>query len=305
MNRIDRLFAITLLLQSKRRVRALDLARHFDVSERTIYRDMAALSESGVPIVSLPGEGYELAEGYYLPPLLFTPSEAAALFLGAQMLVAHATGRLPADAWQALAKISVILPARLRAEVERLTDIIHFIAPTPQFDLDEPRLATLQQAIRERRLVRLRYHSHSRDEVTEREVEPYRLSYNNGAWYMEGYCRLRHDVRDFRLNRIEDLKVLTATFTPREAPRPASEPITVRVRFAPEVARWVRERQHYGFQEEEVPDSRGVVMIYRVGALAEIQPWLLGWGASAEPLSPPELREAIRQEISRLAELLT
>ena len=73
MNRIDRLFAILLLIQRKRRVRAIDLAQAFEVSERTIYRDMAALSESGVPIVALPGAGYELVEGYYLPPLLFTP----------------------------------------------------------------------------------------------------------------------------------------------------------------------------------------------------------------------------------------
>lgn len=77
MNRIDRLFAILLLLQARRRVRAQDLVAAFEVTERAIYRDVAALSEGGVPIVSLPGAGYELAEGYMLPPLLFTPAEAA------------------------------------------------------------------------------------------------------------------------------------------------------------------------------------------------------------------------------------
>ena len=98
MNRIDRLFAITLLLQARGRLRAKDLAVWFEVSERTIYRDIAALSESGVPVVSLPGEGYELMEGFFLPPLLFTSVEASALLLGAQMLTSHATGRLPASA---------------------------------------------------------------------------------------------------------------------------------------------------------------------------------------------------------------
>ena len=98
MNRVDRLFAITLLLQARRKIRARDLAEKFEINKRTIYRDMAALSESGVPIVSTPGEGYELIEGYYLPPLLFTPSEAAALFLSAHFLIANATGRVPKDA---------------------------------------------------------------------------------------------------------------------------------------------------------------------------------------------------------------
>ena len=82
MNRIDRLFATLLLLQARRRLRAEDLAGHFEVSRRTISRDMAALAEMGVPLVSLPGEGYELMPGYYLPPLVFDEDEAAALFLG-------------------------------------------------------------------------------------------------------------------------------------------------------------------------------------------------------------------------------
>ncbi len=95
MNRVDRLFAILLLLQHKRRIRAHDLAESFEVSERTIYRDMEALSESGVPLYGTPGEGYELMEGYFVPPLLFTPAEANALFLSAKMLMSYTTGELP------------------------------------------------------------------------------------------------------------------------------------------------------------------------------------------------------------------
>jgi predicted DNA-binding transcriptional regulator YafY len=94
VNRTDRLFAITVLLQSRTRLRAQDLALRFGVSKRTVYRDIAALSESGVPVVSLPGEGYELMEGFSLPPLAFTTGEASALFLGGRLLAEHATGRL-------------------------------------------------------------------------------------------------------------------------------------------------------------------------------------------------------------------
>jgi predicted DNA-binding transcriptional regulator YafY len=94
MNRIDRLFGILLILQNQPRVRAQDLAERFEVSKRTIYRDITALSEMGVPIVSLPGEGYELMEGFYLPSLIFTDDEAIALFLGARLLIQQAAGAL-------------------------------------------------------------------------------------------------------------------------------------------------------------------------------------------------------------------
>ena len=96
MNRVDRLFGILLQLQQRRRVRAQDLAARFEVSERTIYRDMTALCEVGVPITALPGEGYELMEGYYLRPLVFTPEEAGALSLAAQMFLSQASGRVAA-----------------------------------------------------------------------------------------------------------------------------------------------------------------------------------------------------------------
>jgi predicted DNA-binding transcriptional regulator YafY len=306
MNRIDRLFAILLLIQRKRRVRALDLAQAFEVSERTIYRDMVALNESGVPIVALPGTGYELVEGYYLPPLLFTPDEAAALFLGVHMLLAHTEGRTGADAERALAKVALVLPKMLRQNTERLASSIEFFMPRTRFDLDDPHLAASQQAIWEWRVVRLRYHSYSRDEITEREVEPHTLTYAGGAWYLNGYCRLRQDVRAFRLNRIERLELLRETFEPHQAPTPAPAAITVRVRFDPGAARWVRERQHYAFQAEESPAGEGgPVMVYRVHTLSDLIPWLLGWGASAEALDPPELRAQLRAEALKLAQLLT
>lgn len=305
MNRTDRLFAITVLLQSRVRVRALDLTQRFGVSKRTIYRDIAALSESGVPIVSLPGEGYELMQGFSLPPLTFTPGEASALFLGSRLLTEHATGRLRMDAAQALEKIAAILPAPTRAWVERLTAIVDFIATRPCFDLDDPRLVLLQNAIAEHQVVHLHYHSRSRDEVTERTVEPSRLHYNEGVWYLSGYCRLREGNRDFRLERIEELTVLDEMFAPRVVAAETEQRIEVRVHFAASVLRWVRERQHYGFVREQPDTAAGAVMTYQVDAAGEILPWLRAWGAAAEVLTPVELRDALREEAKRLAEMLT
>ena len=305
MNRIDRLFAILLLLQRKRLVRAQDLAAAFEVSERTIYRDMDALCETGVPILALPGAGYELMEGYYLPPLLFSAAEATALFLGGKMLMAHTTGRVAIDAEHALAKITVALPKDTREEVERLTEILSFFATGRRFDLYEKHLATLQQAIRQRRVVRLTYHSYSQDETTVRDIEPHRLFYLNGMWYVEGYCRLRNDYRGFRLNRVEDVCLLPEVFQARSEEPAPREWVTARVRVAAHMVRWVRERQHYGYRDEEpVPGSDDVVMRYEVNALSELASWIMGWGAAVEPLEPPELREAVRLEALKVVEQL-
>jgi predicted DNA-binding transcriptional regulator YafY len=187
------------------------------VSKRTIYRDVAALNEMGVPIVSLPGEGYELMEGYYLPPLIFTPAEASALFLGAQLLIGQAAGQLPVVADHALSKLAAILPPATRAQVDQLAGLIQFILPAERFDLDDARLMTLQRAIVERRVVHLTYHSHSQNEVTERDIEPHNLAYSNGVWYVNGYCRLRQGPRGFRLDRVDDL-VKPAFQSTRSAP---------------------------------------------------------------------------------------
>jgi predicted DNA-binding transcriptional regulator YafY len=306
MNRIDRLFAILLLLQTKRRVRAQDLARKFEVSERTIYRDIVALNEGGIPIVSLPNVGYELMEGFYLPPLVFTESEARSLVLAAKLLIASTTGKLPADAEAALAKITLILPKSLRTELAQVAETFRFFTPPTRFDLDEPRLSALNRAIRGRCAVWIRYHALNSNEMTEREIEPHSLSYSNGAWYVSAYCRLRQGQRDFRLNRIEDLKVLSESFGPRDVHTTKPAPIIARIRVRAQAARWVRERQHWGFQlEERVEGSDDVVMVYQVDSLDEFKPWLLGWGANAVPLDPPELRQMIREEALRLAEILT
>ena len=300
MNRIDRLFAITVLLQARPRLRARDLAGFFEVSQRTIYRDIEALKESGIPVVGEPGAGYELVEGFFLPALQFTPAEARTLFLAAEMLKSQASGVLLGSLESALAKIVNTLPADTLSEASRLVEIVRFfIPPDRRFNFDQPHLLSLQKAIQEQRVVWLRYHSYRQDQLTEREVEPESLQYNEGAWYLSGFCRLRQEPRSFRLSRIEALELWAETFSPRRVFPASIDPVSVRVRFQPGVLRWVRERQHYAFQDEET-DSERVIMTYRCSEFRELKPWLLSWGANAEVLSPPSARQEIRAELQAL-----
>jgi predicted DNA-binding transcriptional regulator YafY len=304
MNRLDRLFAITTTLQRKGTVRASELATTFEVSIRTIYRDIGALSEAGIPIVSLPGQGYALAEGFFLPPLTFTTGEAVAVALGTRMFAGHADGRHVAEAKEAYEKIAAVLPANVRREVDELNSIVTIAMPPGGFDLDDPRLLILQQGILEHNVLEIGYRGRYDDAMTEREVEPLELTYFDRAWYLTGYCRLRQDIRTFRVSRMGGVTRTREHFKPRPFERREQRSVEAVVRFAESIVPWVRERQHWAFQQEE-EDAAGVVMTYRPNDLREISSWILGWGADAVPLSPPELRDLIKSEAQAVAERLT
>lgn len=302
MNRVDRLMAYLLLFQSRGLMRAQDFAARFEISERTVYRDVQALCEVGVPITAVPGEGYRLMEGYYLPPISFTSEEARALFLAVSMLDGFTTdGPTKTAVTAALDKIRAVLPARTRRQAEALQAIMRFYAfPAPPLNFDNAVFLKLQQAIYEHRVVRLHYHAQRRNEVTERDVEPYEFVLLDKVWMLQAYCRLRQAPRAFRLDRIDRLLVKAETFTPRHIPsrEPQPGPVQVVVRFDQAVVRWVREKQHFSFIEERPsPNHTGdVLMTYRPsGGFNQFAPWLLSWGEQMEVVEPAEWREMVRE----------
>ena len=306
MTRIDRLLAYLLMFQSRGLIRAQDFAERFEISERTVYRDIDALCEVGVPIYGVAGEGYRLMEGYYLRPVTFTPEEARALALALSMFTGFAVdGETRQAAGRAREKIQAILPNRQKGEVAALTAVLNFYAlPQPQIDFDDQKLLAIQRAIHHNQLIDLTYYSQAGKQQTRRVVEPIELTMMNHTWLLNGYCRLRQDIRNFNLARIEQYHVLTQSFVPRKANRPRfpEEEFDLVVRFDLDAVRWVRERQHTSFVNERESTDRGVIMIYRVPAWGVISPWLLGWGDQMTILEPPHLREHVRQMGQRMAE---
>jgi predicted DNA-binding transcriptional regulator YafY len=295
-----------LALQSRELVRAQDLAAQFEVSERTVYRDMEALAEIGVPVVGQAGEGYRLMTGYTLPPVMFNADEARALFLAISML-SGLTERGPtkAAASNALAKVRAILPATLRSQVEALQTVLGFytVSRSP-LDLDDEKFVQLQQAINHHQVVYIHYHAQQSNRITAREIEPLHLAYVDNAWLVHGYCRLRQDLRNFRLDRIDHLAVRSETFVPQAMSlgRSLTDGKQVVVRFRAEIVRWVRERQHFGFRaEKEEDEDSSVIMVYHVAELSQLIFWLLSWGDGMEVLEPPELRAAIAETAARMA----
>src|SRR2546421_4719607 len=148
MNRTDRLLAIVLELQGRGRQRAEDLAETFETSKRTIYRDIQALGQAGVPLISVPGRGYALMKGYFLPPLSFTADEATMLLLGSDFMAQNFDAQYRQAAQSASRKIEGVLPEKLRDEVRYLQSSFHFISAVRKVEADESNiLQQLRRAI--------------------------------------------------------------------------------------------------------------------------------------------------------------
>lgn len=200
MNRTDRLVSLVMLLQSRRVITAAEMAAHFEITERTVYRDLAALGEGGVPIIGEPGVGYSLMRGYQLPPVMFNPEEAAALvtsgILAEQMTDQSVRGPMRT----ALAKLTAILPADQQQRAHRLRDAMAVQNQKPS--TGPVSLSSVQAATADRQVLRLRYHGAARGHATARDVEPLGLVYYLQQWHLIAWCRLRGEVRDFRVDRI-------------------------------------------------------------------------------------------------------
>ncbi len=311
MNRIDRLVATVLLLQSRRLIRAQDIAEHFEISKRTVYRDLRALEEAGVPLAAEAGEGYSLVAGYHLPPVMFTHEEASALFVGGEFVERLTDASLRKHVQSALLKIRAVLPAEKQDYLERLQEAtaIYTRPISSLAGYRDDALATIQQALVERRILTMEYFSNHRDRLTQRQVEPLGLLYYSEHWHLIAYCRLRQNYRDFRTDRIKTLCLCEEIFVPHknfslkqylQDFQRLDHPQEVQIKFKPETARYVRERNHFGFVEETVCGD-GVLMTFLVPAVEVMINWLLSFGANVEIISPPSLKQLLREKARALA----
>lgn len=304
MKQMDRRLLILMRLREETPVRANDLAEQCECSVRTIYRDIDALCESGVPIAAMPGEGYRLVPGYHLPPIAFTPDEAIQLLLGADLSFGLGTSEQREAVRAASAKVEAVLTPETRREVERMRKRIRVstgmkVAPSPWMPL-------LQQAVANEQVVQLRYHSYSPDRTTERKVEPYQLVFYSDDWHLVGYCRLREGMRDFRASRIRDAILLPERFERTleddlhddDMHHHRHTEIAVFIEAA--TVPWARENPPFGFLREEQAEGGSIFHVH-AWDIRRLRPWLLSWGAAARVLSPPEVVTLLRDEAARLA----
>ncbi len=211
-SRLSRLTAIITQLQSKLIVTARQLAKKHNVSVRTIYRDIRALEESGIPIVTEEGKGYTIMEGYYLPPVLFTEDEANALVTVEQLLIKTKDQSLSENVSSAIEKIKSILRYYQKESADLLADRIYF-GDNRNEEKSSNNLMQIQSAIIHFRVLKISYFSSEKKHTT-RYIEPFAIYSINGNFLLIAFCRLRNDFRAFRIDYIETMVQQNETFTP-------------------------------------------------------------------------------------------
>jgi len=216
IKRLSRLTAILTQLQTKRIVTSTALAEKFSVSVRTIYRDIKALEQAGVPVLAEDGKGYSLMEGYRVPPVMFTESEANALITVEQLVLKNRDSSLIKEYTEAVNKIRSVLLYSIKEKADLLSQRIAVSPAMPNTNTSDT-LTFIQNALTAFNVLNITYHSEGKEEKTKRNIEPFALYYNQQeSWTLIAYCRLRKDYRMFRLERILNIEPLDLSFTPHK-----------------------------------------------------------------------------------------
>jgi len=211
VNRLSRLTAILIQLQTKRISTASVLSQKFKVSKRTIYRDIKALENAGVPILTEEGKGYTLMDGYKVPPVMFTEKQANALILAEQLVLKNRDASFVKDYSEAIDKIKSILKYSAKDKVNLLADRTQYEQVISQ-ERNSDNLSDLQNALTNFILVMIKYINKDGN-ATKRLIEPFALL-STENWYLIAWCRLRKEFRFFRLDRIQRIDIQPENFEP-------------------------------------------------------------------------------------------
>lgn len=313
VNRTERLFALVLLLQNRPNLSSRDLSDHFGVSRRTIFRDLRALTESGVPLTYAEEGGYEILEGYQLPPLMLTAREAATLLMGTEFMKLQSDTSLQADSDAVALKIRSVLPKEIREYVDSLRSKTvldpYWIHAGHASEADEGRWYRLSEAVARERKVIMEYYVESRGEVTRRTVDPLGLVYYTDHWNLIAYDHLRDEVRNFRLDRIESMHVLSERFEKPQGfdlkmhledrgVRP--DTMVIRISFSA----GVYDRARVGIParvESEIATEAGTEVTFRFDNMDYVAGWLLRFGVDAVVLEPTGLKEMLAERALSIA----
>lgn len=304
--KIDRLVSIIMILLDKKRIGAQVLAELFEVSPRTIYRDIETINMAGIPVRSTPGVGggFEIMQAYKIDKRVFSAEDLSALLIGLSGLTSVVRGD---EVVHALAKVKSFIPAERAKDIEFKVNQINI-------DLSQwagngsigPYLEIIKSALEENRLLMFEYVAHHGNK-TIRTVEPCQLVLKASHWYLHGYCTIRDNFRLFRISHMLNLKMLDETFTPRKYEKPIldySEVLeTLQIKIKIRIHKSIMDRVlDYCTYEDFLPDGdEHYIVDFPFVENDYYYDILLGFGNKCECLEPPHVRKNMRRKIQDIA----
>lgn len=306
--KVDRLVSMIMILLDKERIGAQELADMFEVSPRTIYRDIDTINMAGIPVRSTSGVGggFEIMRNYKLDKKVFSAADLSALLMGLSSLSNTVRGD---ELVNALAKVKSFIPADKAKDIELKANQIHIdLSPWTGNRNIKPYLEIVKTALQKSKLLTFQYSAHHGNQ-TARIVEPYQLVLKNSHWYLQGYCHKRRDYRLFKLSRISKLQMQEETYTPRDYQKPILEFSdmleTMQTKIKIRIHKAVMDRVlDYCAYEEFVPDGDEHYIV----ELPFIEndyyfDMLLSFGTKCECLEPLYIRMEIKRRIQEIAVL--
>ncbi|MDG3583426.1 MULTISPECIES: helix-turn-helix transcriptional regulator [Galbibacter] len=313
IKRFDRIVTILIQLQSKKIVKAQDLADRFQVSLRTIYRDIRTLEASGVPIVSEAGVGYSIMEGYRLPPVMFTKEEAGS-FIAAEKLMQHYTDEsLGAYFEAAMYKIRSVLRGHEKDWISAIESQIAIRPAQDLFNKNIPNaLEIIFESIAEKKQIFLKYEALHADAHTDRLIEPVGLFHENNFWYIMAYCHLRKDYRQFRTDRMVQIKRTQTPFVlehgaleDHRKKETETAKTKVVIRIEKQIAKYIKYNcKYYGFVEEKIEGNEVEMTFMTTDVMNGFARWYLMFADYATILQPESLKTRLKEIIKEASERL-
>jgi predicted DNA-binding transcriptional regulator YafY len=311
MNRIDRVSAILIQLQSRRVVKAIDIAERFNISLRTVYRDVKTLEEAGIPIIGEAGVGYSIMDGYRLPPVMFTREEATA-FLTAEKFIEKLTDASTTEHHKsAMYKIRAILKTAEKTLLEDIDSSIEVLKSHAQLRVNnKDHIQTLLNSIAKKNVITIDYFAHHSQEHTKRNIEPIGIFYKDSYWHLIAYCRMRNDYRDFRIDRINNVLVTETIFNNKHPTLKAYIAQTAReqeldmvvIKVDKQIYSYLEQQKYYsGFVSEKTIGNQ-ITMTFLTTSLEGFARWFMMFGDKAEIISPDSLKERVAVIASAIAQ---
>jgi len=306
--KIDRLVSILMILLEKKRVGARALAEMFEVSPRTIYRDIDAINLAGIPIRSISGVGggFEIMPEYKIDKKIFSTTDLSAILMGLSSLSSMVRGD---ELVNTLAKVKSLIPADTAKDIEfSANQICIDLSPWLGNTNIQPYLEIVKTAVQEHKLLSFGYTAHHGNQ-TVRTVEPYQLVLKGGHWYFQGYCYIRNDYRLFRLSRISNLQMKQETFVPRDYQKPVLkfadvlEPMQTEIKLRVHKSVLDRVLEFCSYEHFTPDDKTHYIVDFPFIENEYYYDILLSFGDQCECLEPFHVREEMRRRVQKIAAL--